>query len=161
MPDGFHRFAAYLATALCLAACDPASFLKKEDDQTRQPATEATVIGIWRTNIPTGNAPPDPTDFKVTLDIEPDHTLLFSKRLATGRPAPYDYVELVKEYQSWSVSNGKLISTKTDCTYKDAATMEETSTVCAEPKTREADIDVKGTAWTLMEDGQPTVYRKD
>jgi len=28
-------------------------------------------------------------------------------------------------------------------------------------KTQEADIDVKGSAWTLMEDGRPVVYRKD
>ncbi|MBW8890495.1 MAG: hypothetical protein JF616_22310 [Fibrobacteres bacterium] len=161
MLDGFTRFAAYSATTLLLAACDPMSFMKKEDDETRQPATEATVIGIWRTNIPTGKTPPDPTDIKVTLDIEPDHTLLLSKRLATGLDAPNDYVEIVKEYQSWSVTDGKLVSTKTDCTYKDAATLLETSTDCSEPKTREADIDVKGSAWTLMEDGQPTVYRKD
>lgn len=161
MPDGFIRLAACSVAALCLGACDPASFMKKEDDQTRQPATEATVIGIWRTNIPTGKTPPDPTDIKVTLDIEADHTLLLSKRIATGKEAPYDYVELVKEYQSWSVSDGKLISTKTDCTYKDPATMETVSTDCAEPKTREADIDVKGAAWTLVEDGKPTVYRKD
>jgi len=161
MLDGFARFAACSAAALLLAACDPMSFMKKADDETRQPATEATVIGIWRTNLPTGKTPPDPTDIKVTLDIEPDHTLLLSERIATGRDAPYDFVEIVKEYQSWSVTNGKLVSTKTDCTYKDAATLLETSTDCAEPKTREADIDVKGSAWTLMENGEPIVYRKD
>ncbi len=161
MLDGFARIAACSAAALCLGACDPTSFMKKEDDETRQPATEATVIGIWRTNIPTGNAPPDPTDIKVTLDIEPDHTLLLSHRLATGKPPPDDYVEIVKEYWSWSVADGKLSGTKTSCTYKDAKTMEESSSECAEPKTWETAIEVSGTAWTMQVDGKPIVYRKD
>jgi hypothetical protein len=160
MRQSIIRFAAGLAAVLCLPACDPA-LLQKQEDDAQKPATEATVVGIWRTNIPTGKAPPEPADIKVTLDIEPDHTMLLSKRLATGKPAPFDYVELAKEYWSWSVSDGKLSATKTDCTYKDFPTMEVVSTDCAEPTSKSVAIDVKGTAWTMVEDGTPLVYRKD
>lgn len=154
------RTAAVMAALLCLSACDMA-LLQKQEDDTRQPATETTVIGIWRTNIPTGKAPPEPTDFKVTLDIEADHTMLFSQRLATGKAAPYDYVEIIKEYWSWSVADGKLTATKTDCTYKDPQSLEVVSTTCADPKSKSVAIDVKGTAWTMDEGGTPLVYRKD
>jgi hypothetical protein len=145
---------------LTLGACDP-SLLQKQESDARQPATEATVIGIWRSNIPTGKVPPDPIDIKVTLDIEPDHTMLLSKRIATGKPHPYDYCELVKEFWSWSVADGNLSATKTDCTYKDPQSMEVVSTTCAEPTSRSVAIDVKGAAWTMDEGGTPLVYRKD
>jgi hypothetical protein len=154
------RSAALIAAFLSLQACDLAE-LQKEESDTRQPATESTVIGIWRGNIPTGKAPPEPTDIKVTLDVEQDHTMLLSKRIATGKPAPMDYCELVKEYWSWSVADGKLSATKTDCTYKNPETLEVVSTDCAEPKSESVAIDVKGTAWTMDEAGVPFVYRKD
>jgi hypothetical protein len=154
------RSAALIAAFLSLQACDLAE-LQKEESDTQQPATESTVIGIWRGNIPTGKAPPDPTDIKVTLDVEPDHTMLLSKRIATGKPAPLDYCELVKEYWSWSVADGKLSATKTDCAYKNPETMEVVSTDCAEPRSESVAIDVKGTAWTMDEAGLPLVYRKD
>lgn len=157
----FSRWAACLAATLFMGSCDPSSLLQKKDDGTRQPATEATVIGIWRSNIPTGKPPPDPMDIKVTLDIEPGHTLLLSERVATGRAAPFDFVEIVKESQTWSVTEGKLVSSKTQCVYKNAATLEVTSTECAEPKRRETDIDVIGKAWAIRQDGIPIVYRKD
>jgi hypothetical protein len=146
---------------LSLLACDPTALLQKEESDARQPPTESTVIGIWRANIPTGKAPPEPTDVKVTLDIGADHSMLLSRRLATGKPAPYDYVELVKEYWSWSVSDGKLSATKTDCTYKDAQSMEVVSTTCAAPTSESVAIDVEGKAWTMDEGGTPIVYRKD
>ena len=154
----FH-LAAGTAVAFSLSACDLTSLQKKETE-TQQPATEATVVGIWRTNIPTGKTPPDPTDIKVTMDVEADHTMLLSQRVATGQPAPYDYVEIVKEYWTWTVADGKMKSVKRTCTYKDPATMQETTT-CAEPLSKEADINVKGTAWTVVEQGQPIVFRKD
>jgi hypothetical protein len=148
------------AGLLSLQACNLASLEKQESD-AQQPATEATAIGIWRSNIPTGKAPPEPIDIKVTLDIEPDHTMLLSKRIATGKAHPYDYCELVKEFWSWSVADGVLSATKTDCTYKDPQSLEVLSTTCAEPKTRSIAIDVKGAAWTMDEGGTPLVYRKD
>jgi hypothetical protein len=154
------RAIALIAAALSMQACDLA-LLQKEESDAQQPATESTVIGIWRSNIPTGKAPPEPTDIKVTLDIEPDHTMLLSKRIATGRAAPFDYCELVKEYWSWSVADGKLSATKTDCTYKNPETMEVVSTDCAEPKSESVTIDVKGAAWTMDETGTPLIYRKD
>lgn len=154
------RPALLIATALSLQACDLA-LLQKEESDAQQPATESTVIGIWRSNIPTGKAPPEPTDIKVTLDVEPDHTMLLSKRIATGKPKPDDYCELVKEYWSWSVADGKLSAAKTDCTYKNPETMEVVSTECQEPKSRSVAIDVKGTAWTMDEAGTPLIYRKD
>lgn len=152
--------AAMVAAALTLQACDLAALQNKESDE-QQPATESTVVGIWRSNIPTGNAPPEPADIKVTLPIYSDHTMLVSHRIATGKAYPYDYCELVKEFWSWSVSDGKLSATKTECTYKEPVNMEVTSTTCADPTSRTIAIDVKGAAWTMDEDGVPLVYRRD
>jgi hypothetical protein len=149
-----------MALALSLAACDLTS-LKQADDDTQQPATEATVMGVWRTNIPVTTTTP-PSDIKVTMEVDADHTMLLSQRVATGQPSPYDFVEISKEYWSWSVADGKMTSVKTTCEYKDPATMQPTGeTECREPKTETRDINVKGKAWTVVEDGQPIIFRKD
>lgn len=159
------RFAGALGAMLAFNACDMASLTKAEakaDADTQQPATEATVLGVWRTNIPTGQTPPAPTDIKVTMVVESNHTMLLSQRIATGQPAPYDFVEISKESWSWSVADGKMASSKTTCEYKDPATMEPTGeTECREPKTKSADINVKGKAWTVVDASGPVVFRKD
>jgi hypothetical protein len=157
---GFAASTVVISAVLALQGCDLAS-LQKEESDARQPATEGTVIGIWRGNIPTGKAPPEPTDVKVTLDIEPDHTMLLSKRIATGKPSPNDFCELVKEYWSWSVADGNMSASKTACTYKNPESMEVVSTDCAEPKSETVAIDVNGAAWSMDEAGIPIVYRKD
>lgn len=161
MRHDFIKTAVGMAALLALSGCELTG-LKKADDETAQPATEATVVGIWRTNIPTGKAPPEPVDIKVTMQVNADHTMLLSQRIATGQPAPNDFVEIVKEYWTWSVADGKMLSTKTACTYKDPATMKEIEGApCAAPTSKSADISVKGSAWTVVENNQPIVFRKD
>jgi hypothetical protein len=160
MRHNLMHLAAGAAAILALSACDLTS-LKKADDETRQPATEATVVGIWRTNIPVTTTTP-PSDIKVTMQVNADHTMLLSQRVATGQAAPYDFVEIAHEFWSWSVADGKMASTKTTCEYKDPATMQPTAeTECREPKSKSADINVKGKAWTVLENDQPVVFRKD
>ncbi len=158
--------AAAFASLFALSACDLASLTKSEskaDSDAQQPATEGTVFGVWRTNIPTGQTPPAPTDIKVTMQVNTDHTMLLSQRIATGQPAPApEFVELSKEYWSWSVVDGKMVSNKTSCEYKDPATMQPTGeTECREPKSKSADINVKGKAWTVVDASGPVIFRKD
>ncbi len=147
-----------LALGAAFTACDLTQ-LKKTDEETAQPATEATVVGVWRTNVPNTATNP-PSDIKVTMQVDAGHTMLMSYRVATGMPSPNDFVEISKEYWTWSVADGKMTCQKTTCEYTDPATMEKTTT-CAEPTARTKDINVKGTAWTVVEDGQPIVFRKD
>lgn len=147
-----------LALALSLAACD-LSTLQSADASATQPATAATVVGIWRTDIVEPGSPP--VTIKMTMQVDPAGTMVLSQRVATGQPAPYDYVEIAKENWTWTVADGKMSSVKTTCEYKDPATMQTVSTDCVEPKSKSADINVKGNAWTVVEDGQPIVFRKD
>ena len=94
MHHNFTHIAAGLAVMMTFTACELTS-LKKADDDTAQPATEATVVGVWRSNIPTGKAPPEPTDVKVTMQVNADHTMILSQRIATGVADP-EFVEIVK-----------------------------------------------------------------
>ena len=147
-------------TLFAFAACDLTG-LKKADESTQQPATEATVVGIWRTNIPITTTTP-PSDVKVTMQVDAEHTMLLSKRVATGQPAPYDFVEVSKENYTWSVADGKMSSTKTTCTYKDPATMQEIPGMpCQAPLSQDAPINVKGKAWTIVQGDQAIIFRKD
>jgi hypothetical protein len=148
-----------MALGLTLSACN-LNDVKAADDETQKPATEATVIGIWRTDIPLATTPP--SNIKVTMQVDAEHTMLTSQRVATGQPAPYDFVEFNKEYWTWKVVDGKVLSEKTVCEYKDPATMQPTGeTACRAPLTKEAAINVKGSVWTVVEDGQPILFRKD
>jgi hypothetical protein len=133
---------------------------EKTDDNATQPATAATVVGIWRSDIPISSTTP-PTILKLTMQVNNEGTLLLSQRLATGQPAPYDYVETSKENMTWKIENGNMVSVKTDCEYKDPATMQTVSTECQAPLTESAAISVKGKAWTVVRSGQPVVFRKD
>lgn len=160
MRHNITHIAAGMAVMLSLAGCDLTS-LKKADDDTAQPATEATVVGVWRTNIPTGAVPPKPTDIKVTMQVNADHTMILSQRIATGVADP-EFVEISKENWDWSVVDGKMLSTKTACVYKDPATMQEIAGApCSAPTSKSAAISVKGKAWTVVENDQPIVFRKD
>jgi hypothetical protein len=162
MRHNYSYIAAGMAVMLTFAGCDLIGGLKKTDDETAQPATEATVVGIWRSNIPTGALPPKPTDIKVTMQVDAGHTMILSQRIATGLPKPDDFVEISKETWSWSVVDGKMNSTKTACVYKDPATMKEIEGApCSAPASKSAEISVKGKAWTVVENGQPIVFRKD
>ncbi|MDB5048408.1 MAG: hypothetical protein JWO30_1479 [Fibrobacteres bacterium] len=148
-----------MAFGLTLSACDLTQ-ANKADDETAQPATAATIVGIWRTDIPVTTTTP-PTDVKVTMQVDAGGTMVLSQRIATGQPAPYDNVEIAKENWTWTVESGNMMSVKTTCEYKDPQTMQTVSTECAEPKTKSAAINVKGKAWTVVENGQPIVFRKD
>jgi hypothetical protein len=149
-----------LAIGLFLSACDLTQLTKSSStDAVAQPKTEATVIGIWRANIPVSATPP--TDIKVTMDIGSDHTTLLSYRVATGKPSPYDYLEIKKEYSTWTVADGNLSSVKTHCEYKDQTTGLATAEVdCRAPIEESHDINVKGGAWTLIKEGAPLVFNK-
>jgi hypothetical protein len=147
-----------MALGLALTACDMTS-LQKTDADTTQPATAATVVGVWRTDIVEPGTPP--TTIKMTMAVDAGGTMVLSERVATGQPAPYDYVEIAKENWTWTVADGTITSVKTTCEYKDPSTMQTVSTDCAEPKTKSTAINVKGSAWTVVENGQPIVFRKD
>lgn len=161
MRHNLTHIAAGMAVMMSFAGCNLTD-LKKADDDTTQPATEATVVGVWRTNIPTGAVPPNPTDIKVTMQVDANHTMILSQRIATGQPSPNDFVEISKENWDWSVVDGKMLSTKTACVYKDPATMQEIAGApCSLPTSKSAAISVKGKAWTVVENDQPIVFRKD
>ncbi|MDB5105310.1 MAG: hypothetical protein JWP91_2999 [Fibrobacteres bacterium] len=147
-----------LALGLAFSGCDLTQ-IKKTDDDTAQPATAATVVGIWRADIVVPNPP---LDIKLTMQVDAAGTMLLSQRLATGQPSPNDFVETSKEYWTWKVENGNMVSVKTTCEYKDPATMQPTGeTACREPLSKTKAINVKGSAWTVVEEGQPVVFRKD
>ncbi len=149
-----------MALGLTLTACDLTQIKKKADENTTQPATAATVVGIWRTDVVVPGTPP--TDIKITMQVDAASTMVLSQRVATGQPSPYDYVEISKENWTWKVENGAMVSEKTTCEYKDPATMQPTGeTACRAPLTRNAPINVKGTAWTVVQEGTPVVFRKD
>ena len=149
-----------MALGLTLTGCDLTQ-IKKADNDTAQPATAATVVGVWRTDIPVTTTNP-PTDIKVTMQVLAEGSMLLSQRVATGQPSPYDFVEIAKENWTWKVENGNMISVKTTCEYKDPATMQPTGeTDCRVPLTQTAAINVKGNAWTVVQSGQPVIFRKD
>ncbi len=141
----------------------------KADEETKMPATEKTALGVWRSDIPK-SANLDEI-IKVTLVIESSQegkTKVLSKRVPTKYPAPYDNIEISREDWTWTYSNGKIISTKVRCEYRDAKKeidltkpLAPDETVCREPLIHEDSIRVNGKAWTTFEDGQPIIYRKD
>lgn len=154
------NFGLVLAIGLSLAACDLTD-VKKTDDEAAQPAIAATVVGIWRSDIAITNTNP-PTILKLTMQVNADQTLLISQRLPTGQPAPYDNVEIAKENFSWKIENGALVAVKTTCKYNNPETMQPTGeTDCRAPLSRTDNINVKGKLWTVIESGQPMVFRKD
>ncbi len=159
---GFGRiFITGAAVTLILNGCDLSQLTQSSSKAVpNEPATEATVVGIWRTNIPITTTTP-PADIKVTMEVDSDHTMLLSYRTATGVPAPNDYVELSHEYGTWSVTDGKMISAKTLCQYRDppAYQLNDTSG-CRAPLTREKPINVKAGAWTVVENDQPIIFRR-
>lgn len=153
-----------LMIVITLVGCDLSQLTKsdltKADENATKPATEATIIGVWRANIPNTTTNP-PTDFKVTMDINAGHSMLTSLRVATGKPSPNDYIELRHEFWSWQVIDGKMMSAKTTCEYKDPATGEPTAeTECRAPLSLEAPINVKGPSWTVMQEDQPVIFTK-
>lgn len=149
-----------MAMGLALSACDLTQVTKANND-TKQPATEATVIGTWRTDIPVSQAPP--IVMKMTMVINANHTLLTSQRLPTGEAAPYDNIETAHENWTWSVADGKLSSQKTTCEYRDPKNpTADPTTECQPPLTRDAAINVNGSAWTIVDpQAGPLVFKKD
>jgi hypothetical protein len=149
-----------MALGLSLTACDLSQVAAANDNAT-QPATAATIQGVWRTDILLTTTTPA-TDIKVTMEIDADNTMILSQRVATGYPAPNDFVEISKETWAWSIVDGKMVSNKTACVYKDPKTAQEIPDApCAAPLTQEAPISVKGKAWTVVQNDQPIVFRKD
>ncbi len=147
-----------MALGLAFSGCDLTQ-IKKADEDTAQPATAATVVGIWRTDIAVVDPP---TNIKVTMQVDAAGSMLLSQRVATGQPSPNDFVEFSKENWTWKVENGAMVSQKTTCEYKNPATMQPTGEVaCRAPLTRNSAINVKGKAWTVIDDGKPIVFRKD
>ncbi len=149
-----------MALGLALVGCDLTQ-VKKADDNTTQPATAETVIGIWRTSIPVPSNPP--TDIKVTMEVLKDGTSVTTQSVATGQPAPApEFVEISKENWTWKVENGTMLSVKTTCEYKDPATMQPTGeTACRQPLTRSDAISVKGKAWSVVQGGEAVIFLKD
>jgi hypothetical protein len=145
-----------LTLGLALAGCDLTD-VKKADDDTAKPATAATVIGTWRSDV----AATPTTIIKLTMRVDEAGTMVLSQRVATGQPAPYDYVEISKENWTWKIENASMVSVKTDCEYKNPETMQTSSTTCTDPLIRTSEIKVKGSAWTVLENGQPVIFRKD
>jgi hypothetical protein len=95
------------------------------------------------------------------MDVGNDHFITLSFRVATGKPIPYDYLEIAREYGSWTVTEGNLVMIKTTCEYKDQTTGLPTSeTTCRTPDQESHDINVKGGAWTIMKDGKPLIFTK-
>jgi hypothetical protein len=121
-----------------------------------EPATEATVIGTWRSNVP---APGGTSDIKITMRIDADHTMLLSQRIASSGPA--EFVEIVHENWTWSLVDGKMKSVKTTCQYAPAPEYKLMDLPCQAPLEKEAPVNVKAGAWTVVEDGQPIVFRRD
>jgi hypothetical protein len=160
MRSHFLKIGFGLAMALTFTACEFAQLTKANDEAT-QPKTEATVIGIWRGNIPVTTTTP-PSDIKVTMVVNKNYTLLLSKRVATGKAEPNDFIEISKENFTWTITDGKMVRSKVNCEYKDPVSGEVImDKSCETPLVVESDINVKGSAWTVMENDEPMIYRKD
>jgi hypothetical protein len=149
-----------LAMVFSFSGCNTES-TDKADPNGVQPKTEATVIGVWHSNV---KIVTPPIDLNIDLTINADHKQTAKILTATGQPAPADYMEISTENATWSVAGGKLISVKTTCTYvtPDPATGAMTPVGdCRAPLKDSVDINVKGKAWTIIKDGQPAVFLKD
>lgn len=139
---------------MSLSACD---FKDLAGAGKKDPANEATVIGTWRSNYP---APGGNTDIKVTMRIDPDHTLVLSQRMANPG-GPEEFVELSRETGSWSLQDGSFKSSRTACEYSAAPDYKLKPADCKLPLEKEIPVQVTGGAWTILEEGKPIVFRKD
>jgi hypothetical protein len=123
-----------------------------------EPATRATVIGTWRTNIP---IPGQIKDMKVTMRIDANDTMLVSQRMGNPMGEVPEFVETSNEMMTWALVDGKLKSTKYLCKYADAPPYQLKEDTCKDPLVSEEPVNVKGGAWTIMYAGKPIVFRKD
>lgn len=146
-----------LALGFAMTGCELAE-VKMADDNTSKPATAATVIGIWRSEV----AATPSTIIKLTMQVDAAGSMLLSQRVATGQPAPNDNVEIAKENFTWTIEDGAMVAVKTTCEYNNPETMQPTGEIgCRSPLTRTDKISVKGDIWTVLEGGQPVLFKKD
>lgn len=126
-----------------------------------EPKTAATVVGIWRaTLVDTAKEPP--LEIRLTAQIDAGGTMVVSRRIATGRPSPYDFAPISRENSDWRVEAGEFLALKTLCEYRDPVNFEPTpESDCRTPLELKSDIVVSRGVWTLADNGDTTVLIRD
>jgi hypothetical protein len=119
--------------------------------------TEADVTGVWRTSVPAPGF-----TVKVVMNISADHSIDFSTKYAGVIPGKPDSLQdRADEAGTWSLNNGVMRLTKTDCKYATAPDYHLKDSTCVAPLIKDYSLGLKGNSMTVVEGTGTFVFTKD
>jgi hypothetical protein len=141
-----------LALMILFGGCNP---LLDGGSAEEKPATEATVIGTWRSATPIASG----HFVRMTLRIDSDHTMLWARRYSAN-PSVSD-TEFARETWTWKVEEGILKAAKSECRYAYPPGYVLVDDTCRAPLSEEVPVKVKGNSWAIEDADGSWVFRKD